>query len=706
MIFLNSLFLMGLAAAAIPLIIHLFNFRKPRRVEFSSLTFLHELEKSTMQRVRIKQWLLLALRMLAIAALVFSFARPTLTGDYVGSLGGHGLSSMVVVLDNSASMELRDGSGAYIEQARTIGAALIDEMQSGDEVFVLPTISSQTTVAAFQNREGAISALLGVEVAPGRMRLTASLRRAADLLVSSANPNREIFVLSDLQASTLVDSIDADIQDNIQIFLIPIGERDHDNIAITELQVLSRILSVGQVVRMEATLANYGKRSVSNLVVSVFLGGERVGQATVDLSAEEIVNLPLAVTPRSTGWLKGRVEIQDAEYSSDDSRAFTLFIPEERNLLIVGGRSARTEYLELALSEDLTDSGVRFSVDRIDETGLAGISLGPYDAVILAGVADLSSGERAAIVQYTQAGGGLLVFPGNDMVLEDYNALFTDLGAGQIEGVAESADSGALVAGFEGLDAEHPLFEGMFEISGDGRPPVLEQPDIRRMILYRPGSGFDQMLIRTSGDRSFLQEVRSGLGSMLLYAVAPEESWGDFPVRGLFVPLLYRSIYYLSAGGSVTGEEFIAGEAAQLRLTGQPEGTVIELVSETGDSYTPELRRVPGAILASVEMGFLRPGIYDVNQAGSLIRRLVVHPVPEESVLDTYLPDEALESISAAVGKKVFRLDLKNSERAELIARLNTARSGLELWNVFLMLALVTLLAEMLIEKKWRPEAA
>lgn len=94
MTFLNPLLLLGLAAAAIPLIIHLFNFRRPRRVDFSSLVFLHELKKSTMQRVRIKQWLLLALRTLAIASVALAFARPTMTGPVAGTLGGSGRTTM------------------------------------------------------------------------------------------------------------------------------------------------------------------------------------------------------------------------------------------------------------------------------------------------------------------------------------------------------------------------------------------------------------------------------------------------------------------------------------------------------------------------------------------------------------------------------------------------------------------------------------
>ncbi|MDA0875164.1 MAG: BatA domain-containing protein, partial [Bacteroidetes bacterium] len=155
MTFLNPLFLLGLAAAAIPLIIHLFNFRRPKRVNFSSLAFLHELRKSTMQRVRVKQWLLLALRTLAIASLVLAFARPTMTGPLAARLGGAGRTTAAVVLDRSASMTLRDGGGAYIDQARSLVEGLVGQMESGDEVLLAPVPASDDR-ATFHQHAAAI----------------------------------------------------------------------------------------------------------------------------------------------------------------------------------------------------------------------------------------------------------------------------------------------------------------------------------------------------------------------------------------------------------------------------------------------------------------------------------------------------------------------------------------------------------------------
>lgn len=706
MTFLSPLLLIGLAAAAIPLIIHLFNFRRPKRVDFSSLAFLHEIQKSTMQRVRIKQWLLLALRTLAIALLVMAFARPTLTVDLVGSLGGRGRTSTAIVLDNSLSMQLRDGSGSYLEQARSIAAALIEEMQSGDELYLIPTVTSTPSVTPHQNQSSALEALMSLESREGRMVLNQAVAYASELLETSANPNREIYVLSDLQASTFSDSVQAAIETETVLSLIPIGSRTHDNIAISDVEVLSRILSQGDVVRMEATLINYSERPVEDVVLSLYLEGERVARATTRLAAGEITRVPIAVTPRRAGWLGGQVEIRDSDFRSDDVRRFTLFIPEERRILVVGGLASTTAFIELALSEEVTGRRVRFDVERIEETALARATLGAYDTVVLTGVTDLSSGERAALLEYVRVGGGLLIFPGEDLVISDYNDLLGALGGGRIESISSPLGGDVSVAGFDQFDAEHALFEGMFEKNQTGRPPRLEQPDIFRMLMYRPGNGTEQTLIRLSGNRSFLQELRHERGSALLFAVAPEEEWSDFPVSGLFIPLLYRSIYYLSAGGSVMGEGFATGAAAQIRLAGISSSATVTVDAENGDRYIPELRRSPGTTLALIGSGFLSTGLYNVVVDGQVISRFVVHSIPEESILKSLDVEDAAQKLRSAVAHPVRVLNLSSHDTETVKAQLVTVRSGVELWNVFMMLALVTLLAEMLVEKKWRPEAA
>ena len=250
MAFLNPLVLLGLAAAAIPLIIHLFNFRKPKRVDFSSLTFLRELEKRTMRRVRLKQWLLLILRTLAIVCLVLAFARPTKTSVWEDVFGERSPTAMAVVIDNSLSMTRRDVQGAYLDQAKALAAALVEGAQPGDELFLVPTAREYDAGPMdFASREAALDAVEELEVHAGAETASSAVSRAASLLESAANPVREIFLISDLQATTFVDSTYAVVPDDIQLTLMPLGERDHANTAVVDVEIVSPLTGATNVFR-------------------------------------------------------------------------------------------------------------------------------------------------------------------------------------------------------------------------------------------------------------------------------------------------------------------------------------------------------------------------------------------------------------------------------------------------------------------------
>jgi len=710
MSFLNPLLLFGLAAAAIPLIIHLFNFRRPRRVDFSSLAFLHELKKSTMQRVRVKQWLLLALRTLAIACLVIAFARPTMTGPLAGQLGGSGRTTMAIVVDRSASMTLRDGGGSYMDQVRTLVEALLADAESGDEILLVPVPADGETPVFHQNASSALAALGDLQTGSGSETLTEAIMRAGERMADRPTVNRDVYVLSDFQESTISDSVAVELPEGTRVLLMPVGTDGRGNLAVSNVRVVSQIISEGDPARFEATITNHGSEDVRGLVVSLTLEDERIAQATVDVNANSQSTALLTATPRGRGWLSGRVEMEDNQYLFDNQREIALHVPEERSILLVRGADSDTRYVRLALSSDLTSGSARFVTNEIPETALASTALGTYDTVILVGVQTLSSGERALLRQYLAGGGGVLVFAGDGLQWPDYNALLADLGAGEITGEIEAAqetvDQAFTVGSFDRVDTDHPLFEGMFELQAGGQRPTLEQPTIFRSAAYVAGSGNEQAIIGLSGGRPFLQEIRAGQGSMLMYTIDAGARWSDFPVRGLFLPMLYRSLVYLSAGGSVSGDEMEAGSALQLLIQGLDAGTEIRMESVDGASFIPEQREVFGGHVVSLEGPFFLPGTYDVRSGDELLRKVIVHAPGSESDLALADPNQVQTHIAELTEQEVAVMQVGLTSAEPLEEQLRAARTGVELWNVFLGLALIFLLAEMVVARQFRPEAA
>jgi len=696
MTFLNPLVLLGLAAAAIPILIHLFNFRKPRTVEFSSLAFLKELQKSTMRRVRIKQWLLLALRTLAIACLVLAFARPTVQSGWATVFGGQVQTSTALVLDNSLSMTVRDAQGELMTQAKELASTVVEVSDSGDEVFVVNTVRGSDRPAAFDNAGPALDAIAEVQAEPGAGTTGESLARAFALLDGAENPAREALVVSDLQASTFLDSARVPAPEGVRVTLLPVGERVHSNVAVTDARVLSRVVEAGQPVEVEATLVNYGSDPVEDYVASLYLDGERVAQASADLVPDVPATVRLTATPQRRGWLRGEVRTEADEFEWDNTRYLTLHVPETRRVLLVEGTNQRADLVELALG--LGGEQTRFAVTTVAESALAAQTLDAFDVVVLVGPESLASGERAALARFVQSGGGLMVFPSERAEAADYDALFAALGGGSLGAGVGTLGGASPVAQFGRVDLEHPLFEGVFE---DGLQSSVESPTITFARPYVHGAGDENTLIDLTTGAPFLQEIRSGGGTALVFAVAPDPRWGDFPVRGLFVPLLYRAVYYLAADADVS-ESLVVRQPGALRVSGAAEG--LRLVGD-GTEFVPEQRSVPGGVLLEIDEGVTEPGVYDVMDGERLVRRVAFNPDARESDLAVLAPEEARRQLEEATGAEVRLLDAAGGRGRTAAEQVAEERTGVELWNVFLGLALLFLVAEMLVAMQWKPEA-
>jgi hypothetical protein len=703
--FLNPLALAALAAAAIPLIIHLFNFRRPRRVNFSSLTFVKELQKSTMQRVRIKQWLLLALRILAVACLVLAFARPTLTGTVAGAMGGRAASSVAVVLDNSLSMTLRDAEGEYLRQARDIAAGVIDQFADGDEIFLVSTAAAGAAPDRFSNAGSAIAGIERIEASIGSRTLPQAVSAAARALEDATHLNRELYVISDLQATALSDSVQSVLDEGVRTYLLPVGDRLQENVAVTDVRVESRIIEVGQPVRLSATLVNYGSEPVEGYVASVFLEGQRLAQAAATLAPGVPTSVTFSATPQTRGWLSGVVEIEDDAFAFDNERYFTVYVPARRRILVVRGEGQQIDFLQLALSPELGRGRVAFDVETIAETGLAAASLGTYDAVVVVGPQTLSSGEVAVLERYVAAGGGLLVTPAAGASGETYETLLEALGGGSVSGFSGSPGSGRSIAAFERVEFEHPLFEGVFSGRSLDGDLSIESLEIYSALNYTAGSGSEQTLIGLSNGYPFLQEIRHERGVAFLLAVAPDARWSDLPVRGLFIPLLYRSMYYLSASESVSGEQMTAGTDAELSVPRLSEVEQLRIIGPDGTEYVPEQRDLFGAALLTLAGSAVQePGVYDVRAGDEILRRIPFNIEESESDLRSVSYDEGRDRLAASLGAPVEIITVGGRPAQEVVASLAQQRTGVELWKVFLLASLLFLVAEAFVAKRWRPE--
>ena len=695
MTFLNPLILLGLIAAGVPLIIHLFNFRKPKKVDFSSLAFLREVERSTMQRVRIKQWLLLVLRTLAIAAMVIAFARPTLRGQLAGAFAGAAPVGVAVVVDTSPSMAQRDSRGAYIDQAMGLARGILADTDSRDEVAIVG-LRGSGPASIGPGGEAALRRLDALSVSASSRTTLEALATAAEGMGRVASQNREVYFIGDLQASTLVDTSGMRIPDTSPVYLVPVGSGSPENVGVANVELRSRIVEADQPVQLVATLTNYGTTAAASYVTSVYLEGVRVAQSTTDLSPGAATTVEFSVSPTERGWLAGVVETEDDTFPDDNRAYFALRVPDQRQVLVVAGDGQDIRYLGAALR---ADPRISLSIRTVPEQDLASLDLSAYDAVILAAPRTLTSGEIDRVATYVGAGGGVLFFPSASARVEDYNGLLAAVGGGRVNSLPSGGD-GTTVDAVDRVDLEHPLFSGVLDSSSGG----LERPTIYQRMMYAPGAGAESSVMEMSSGAPFLQEIRHRRGSMLLMAVAPDPTWSDLPTRGLFIPLVYRSMFLLSASGTTTGDTFHVGDSGEVLLAGIDESAAILINSPSGLESAPLTRTGVGGTLVSLAGILDEAGLYRVLVNGETQRLVAVNNAPRESDLQLASPTEATAMLSQRSDAVITALEVGGA--GPIADRVEDARRGADLWNVFLALALLFLAAEMVVARQWKPETA
>jgi hypothetical protein len=712
MTFFNPLMLFGLAAAAIPILIHLLNRRRLRTVEFSSLAFLKELQRTSVRRVKLRQWLLLLLRTLTVLFLVLAFARPALVGPVAG-FGGRSATSTMLLFDDSPSMTARNGNGVLFDQAKTAAKRIVASTRDGDEILVLRMSDARTSVEpiAMRSKESAASEIDRLKPSPVRTPFGSALPRALSLLSKTAQPNHELVFLSDCQANQwIADSVSVRQQSTVRLFVVRTGEESLPNSAIISAKPASTLLTPSTPIELSARVASFNDNRSKAITASVFLNDLRVGQQAVDLPSNGVSSANIRFVSRKSGLLGGSVEIDDGAVDVDNKRFFTLSIPEKITVALVGGSADDIKYLKtgLTLAGDSTLAGL-FSVRTFTEAEFGGLDFSSVDVVALANIHSITPATGGRLIRFLKSGGGMLLMPGSSTIIGDVNTnLLVPLGIPPLVPVtAPNPTTPSLNAGLGigMLDREHPIFSGIFETRSLRGGASIESPRVRQWFQL-PISRLGRTVITLSNGSPLLVDYPAGSGHLLAYSVDAGTSWSDLPVTGLFVPLIMRSVLYLS-NRQIDQREFVTGGelTVQLRLPAGTGSDVFSWVSPSGreERTIPDIRPQTG--LASFRTTATdEPGVYILQKTSSqnphaplTLYAAAVNTDTAEANL-RQAPSDSIRAFANRLGIASDLVSILDAGEG-IGTTVEQSRFGIELWRPLLIAALVAALAEMLVSR-------
>lgn len=686
--FLNSFLAWALAAAAIPILIHLFTRKKLKVVPFSTLRFLKAMQREKIRQIRLRQWLLLLVRVLMIAFLVMAFMRPTLRELHLG-VGERAQTSAVLLVDNSLSMGQSYRGRSRLSVAITKAGEIMEQMKSGDEI----TVITAARPAALVNQNPAVDPTTALSLLPRIQQTEAStdmssaVSLALQRLLSSTALNRELYLLSDNRFSLQDAGFDGSLPATLSVFTLEWPQEKVRNLALTGLSIRNQIFDLGKVVEVEVRVENTGDYDEHGRLLYLLLNGKRVAQQQVEVPAGQARDVLLRVVPETPGYQLLEARLENDQNPLDNHRYAVFSIPERLRVLIAGPQESDRMYVRLALTAD-TDHGTLL-VEEVGLRNLQGADLSRYEAVFLCNVPNIDVELARRLERYVRNGGGLVFFLGQDVDLRNYNeSLFARFQLGRIGETIGNPTENDQVLRFGAIRFDHPVFRDIFEKPPD--PNRMDSPAFRFAVQVHPDKEAD-VLVRYSNGAPYLLERRYGAGTVLAFIGAANPEWSDITFKGIFVPMVYRTARYVAAQAERPARAITAGETTQISLQGGKwKQFSLRTPQQTEDRLAPRIQS--DRYVVTIEQT-QQTGFYQLLADGEVKYVLAVN-IPTDEVQQKPAPLEMLRS--AFPNATVVSLPV-DSELEGILQRL---RYGKELWKVFLLVALGLYIIETLLSRE------
>lgn len=664
MLFSHPTFLWGLLAVAIPVVVHLVNFRRYRKVYFSNLERLNEMHVEQRRRGELRRWLVLAMRVLAIVGLVLAFAQPVIPSS--SSTLHTGGTAVSIYVDNSFSMANAASEGSLLDVARRKVREVAGAYAAGDR-FQLITNDRKGSEMRWLNRDELFAALDELEPSAAAPMMSEVATRQADFLHQCPAGNRHAYIISDFQQSTA--DLEALPTDSSMLFtLVPLAAVDADNLFVDSVALDAPAYFKGGAVTVDVTLRNSGGRDVEKVPVKLLVDGRERAVAAVDVAAGGTAHASLVFRLDREGWVDGQVAIEDYPVVFDDSYYFTFRVGDRIRLLHLGGEQADGSLHRLFAADSAFDyqHAARLQHD-----------LTQYDFVVLDELRGLASGEVQQLTQWVADGGSLLVIPaaeGN----AGLNDLLQGLQAPRLDRWVRRQ-----VRATE-IDSKGALYRGVFS----GGNAEMELPTVQGHYTLANDQAVRQGIIALADGGDLLTVTPVGEGRVYLFTAPLGAAYTDFASQALFVPTLYNMALYSRPLPAVS---YMLGSADPVMLQGTYEsrGPMPELTDGEELHLLPDVRRIGGRHQLVLHGELSHDGIYTLGE-----EHLAFNYPRRESLMVFLSRSDIAKAIDGRDGVALVRNSAK-----PLTDELRARDGGRPLWRLCLVLALVALAAETILLK-------
>jgi hypothetical protein len=706
MTFLSPLLMWGALLGAIPLIIHLLNRRRFRRVEWAPMHYLKLTIQRNRRRIEIEQLLLLLLRISLPVLLFFFLARPILNPTGLERwLGGGGRSSQVVLIDDSLSMGYTSGGSPAFQRARETAAALLSAARPQDRCSLVTTSAPRAPLlheVEGSRRDDLAGTALGVPLTATHATWPSVLDGVDEVLRSCTYPTRQLTIITDLRKAGWDASV-AQLsrrwhEQGVRVRLVDVGADEVGNISVQGLLPLDRTILAGAESRWEAVIRNDSTRMLSGVKAILRVDDKPTEVTLPEIGARQTARVPVTVQFPGSGPHDLSIQLPEDALPGDNQRWAAVPVKDSLLIRLVDGEpssepfGSEVDYLAAPLSIGVGEAEA-WRVEVVQENDFLSPRLDPADVLVLANVAAPSVEQAEQLKRLVRAGMGLMIFTGPKLD----TGLYNDLLYRPNERILPCALKSTLEESIHGLIIE-PVRPSPLERLLDLKTSALERVPVRQIMTVdeQVDEGRVRVLARWNNPARSPAVVERivGDGRVLLFTTTADRAGNDWPIEPSFV-LAMREAVRGTARPTPMSNIVTAGDRLRRVIHSSQQISNAKLTPPGGG----EPRSLPAVPLdeqptdrgPAVEIKVSdtrRPGLYrlswDEGPLGAQQDLYAANPDPRESGLERITPSElktmldplSVEIAQARAGPNVF------------------APTGSEIWHSLAWALLVLLVVE------------
>jgi hypothetical protein len=665
-------FLYALFAIAIPIIIHLFNFRKFKKIYFSNVEFLKDVQQETQAKSKLKHLLILLSRILAITFLVFAFAQPYIPSSESKIANQNNITG--VYIDNSFSMESTGISGSLLDEAKTKAIEIVNSYRATDK-FILITNNFNSGDQRLMNNDEIINKIEELTISSNSKNISSIYSRIRDVINSSEIENKSFYILSDFQKSTSdINEIESDTL--ISTYFVPLKATEIYNLYIDSCWFSSPTHILFQNEELNVLIKNNSNNDIENVPIKLYINDKNVVPASFSVKANGETTLILNYRNKTSGIKQGRVELRDSPVTTDDIFYFSYSISDNINILGIGDNENNIT-LSSIFNTDSVFNYTYYNVNQLNYSLIKNSNL-----VVLYNLDIVNSGLSKSIKNFTDNGGSLLVFPSENINYNSYSEFLSLLSVNYYTTKDTSKNK------VKDINLSHPIYNNVFEgkFEENINLPLVSS----HYLISTTTTAFKNNILSLKDGNPFLIEYKVGKGNIYLSTVSLDKDASNFTNHALFVPTLYN-IALLSQKHYPLFH--IIGTNSSLDLSRSENDNVYHIKNNAID-IIPRIRNTNNYTTVFINSGIEKAANYILESSNNKIGLSFNYNRLESEL--TYLTSSDLDKIinSNAINAQI--VETSNNSIKSVLSNLNI---GKKYWKYCIILALLFLAVEIVLIK-------